>query len=153
MSPSRTAGPRELSRGTLFQGSCVAVGGRALLIEGASGAGKSALALALIDRGATLVSDDIVSLTSGKDRLVAAPAPNIEGKLEIRNLGIAEFPAISAPVALLITLDENAPRYIEAAEQRELAGISIPAVSLFPETDALPLRAEWALRLYSKRTD
>ncbi|MBA3881078.1 MAG: aldolase, partial [Sphingobium sp.] len=38
--------------------SCVAIGDRAVLIEGRSGAGKSDLALRLIDRGARLVSDD-----------------------------------------------------------------------------------------------
>ena len=38
--------------------SSVAVNGAAILISGRSGAGKSDLALRLIDRGATLVSDD-----------------------------------------------------------------------------------------------
>ena len=38
--------------------SSVAIGGRAVLIGGRSGAGKSDLALRLIDRGASLISDD-----------------------------------------------------------------------------------------------
>ncbi len=124
-----------------------------MLIEGPSASGKSTLTLALIDRGATLVSDDIVNLAREQDSLIASPAPNIEGKLEIRNVGIVELATTNAPVALLITLDKNAPRFLESPDQRELAGASIPAVALFPETDALPLRAEWALRLYGKRTD
>ena len=124
-----------------------------MLIEGPSASGKSTLALALIDRGATLVSDDMVNLARDQDSLIASPAPNIEGKLEIRNLGIVELATTHAPVALLITLDKNAPRFIESPDQRELAGAAIPAVALFPETDVLPLRAEWALRLYGKRTD
>ena len=40
------------------QGTCVMIGTQGLLIEGPPGAGKSSLALALIDRGATLVGDD-----------------------------------------------------------------------------------------------
>ncbi len=36
----------------VMQASAVAIAGRALLIEGPPGSGKSALALALIDRGA-----------------------------------------------------------------------------------------------------
>ena len=46
----------------LFQASAVAINGRALLIEGEPGAGKSSLALALIDRGAQLIGDDGVAL-------------------------------------------------------------------------------------------
>ena len=41
----------------------VAIGGRALLIDGPPGSGKSSLALALIDRGALLIGDDAVHLS------------------------------------------------------------------------------------------
>ena len=46
----------------LIQASCVAIGGRGLLILGAPGSGKSSLALALIDRGARLIGDDGVQI-------------------------------------------------------------------------------------------
>ena len=42
--------------------SCVAIGDLAVLIQGHSGAGKSDLALRLVDRGAKLVSDDYTLL-------------------------------------------------------------------------------------------
>ena len=48
---------RALSSETLHA-SCVAINGRAVLIEGRSGSGKSDLALRLIDQGGVLVSDD-----------------------------------------------------------------------------------------------
>jgi serine kinase of HPr protein (carbohydrate metabolism regulator) len=130
------------------QASCVAIGGRGVLIEGPSGSGKSSLALALIDRGATLVGDDGVLLERRGDRLWALPPPAIEGLIEIRNVGLAKLAAVPAPVALVLRLDADAPRYVDAAEQVELAGMALPLVRLWPEAPALALRAEWALGLH-----
>jgi serine kinase of HPr protein (carbohydrate metabolism regulator) len=119
-----------------------------VLIEGAPGSGKSSLALALIDRGAALVGDDGVLLERRGDRLWALPPPEIEGLLEIRNVGLARLAAVPAPVALVVRLDSDAPRYVDAAEQVELAGMVLPLVRLWPEAPGLALRAEWALSLH-----
>ena len=132
----------------LHQASCVAVNGKAVLIEGPPGSGKSSLALALIDRGAMLVGDDGVALDLRDGVLWASPPPNIAGKLEIRNVGIVDLPVTPAPVALLIRLDEDAPRHIDRAERAELLGRAVPLVRLWPGSPVLPLRAEWALRIY-----
>jgi serine kinase of HPr protein (carbohydrate metabolism regulator) len=133
---------------TLANVSCVAIGGRGVLIEGAPGSGKSSLALALIDRGAVLVGDDAVALESRGDRLWALPPPNIAGMIEIRNVGLAELPTCQAPLALVLRLDPAAPRYLETAARVELAGRSLPLLALCPESPALPLRAEYALKLH-----
>ncbi len=133
------------------QSSCVAIGGRAVIIDGPSGSGKSSLALALIDRGAQLIGDDGVTLEQRDGTLWAAPPPNIEGKLEIRNVGIVELPSVTAPVSLSLMLDSAAPRYIDTAETTELAGYALPLVRLWPESPVLALRAEWALRTYGLR--
>lgn len=130
------------------QASCVAIGGRAVLIEGPPGSGKSSLALALIDRGAVLVGDDGVLLEMRDGRLWACPPPTIAGLLEIRNVGLAKLPAVPSALALRIRLDEDAPRYIEQAEQTELAGVTIPTIRLWPGSPVLALRAEWALALH-----
>jgi len=136
----------------IHQASCVAIGGRAILIEGRPGSGKSSLALALIDRGALLVGDDGVTLEASSGgsgpHLWASPPPNIAGKIEIRNVGIAEIPTTAAPVALLLRLDEDAPRHLEAAEQATIAGMKLPLVRMWPGSPVLHLRAEWALRLH-----
>ena len=96
------------------QATCVAIGGRALLIEGPIGSGKSSLALALIDRGAMLVGDDGVMLRARAGTLIACPHPNTRGLLETRNLGLLQFPVREeAPVALVLRLDEAAPRYVD----------------------------------------
>lgn len=131
-----------------YQATAVAIGGRAILIEGESGSGKSSLALALIDRGAALVGDDGVLLGVIGGVLWAFPHPNTRGLMEIRNVGIARMPSVPAPVALAVTLAGDPPRYVENAGTRIIEGIAIPALSLWPETPALPLRAEWALSLH-----
>lgn len=130
------------------QASCVSLQGRGLLIEGRPGSGKSSLALALIDRGAVLVGDDGVLLEERNGRVWALPPPNIAGLLEIRNVGLASLPAEAAPVALVIRLDTEAPRLPEGAEPTTLAGVGVPLIRLYPDTPALPLRAEWALALH-----
>ena len=130
------------------QATCVAVNGRGVLIEGPPGCGKSSLALALIDRGAALVGDDGVLLEVRDGALWALPPPNIAGLLEIRNVGIVTMPAEGAPVALVIRLDPGAPRQPESAEDAVLAGVAGPLIRLWPDTPALPLRAEWALTLH-----
>lgn len=134
--------------GMIHAATGVAIAGRALLLEGPPGSGKSTLALALIDRGATLIGDDAVTLEKRGAQLWAGPPPNIVGKLEIRNVGIVELGAISAPVALLLRLGCDAPRYPEQAGSIEIAGTSLPALAFDPAIASAPLRAEWALRIH-----
>lgn len=130
------------------QAGAIAIGGRGLLIEGAPGSGKSSLALALIDRGATLIGDDGVTLAVREDRLWAAPPPNIAGSIEIRNVGIVTLPTTEAPVSLVLRFDPEAPRHIDGAEQIDLLGLKIPLLRLHPAHWPLPLRAEWAMARY-----
>lgn len=128
---------------------CVALNGRALLIEGASGSGKSTLALTLIDRGAVLIGDDGVTLERRGNRLHASPPPNIAGLLEVRNLGLLQFPVASdVPVALALRIDADAPRFIEVAERTELGGVDLPLVRIWPGGLELALKAELALERY-----
>lgn len=128
------------------QTGCVAIGGRGVLIDGAPGSGKSSLALALIDRGAVLVGDDGVLLTSENGQLIAAAHPNIAGKLEVRNVGLVDMPVSPpVPVALVIRLDPAAPRFIEGADTMAIAGVCLPLVRLYPDSPILALRAELAL--------
>lgn len=131
------------------QATCVAIKGRAVLIEGEPGAGKSSLALALIDRGAQLVGDDGVRLELHGNRLHASPPPYTNGLIEVRNLGLLPWPVVEdVPVALVIRLDPDAPRFIEATEQVELGGATLPMVRLWPGGEVLALKAELALERY-----
>jgi len=132
------------------QASCVAIGGRAVLIEGASGAGKSSLALVLIDRGAVLVGDDGVLLEPRGAELWALPPPSIAGLIEVRNVGLVTLPASSARVSLVLRLDPGAPRFVEQAEQVVLAGVALPLIRLWPDSPVLALRAEQALAQHGR---
>ncbi|OYW16090.1 MAG: serine kinase [Novosphingobium sp. 12-64-8] len=135
--------------GQPHQATCVMIEGRAILIEGLPGSGKSSLALALIDRGAILVGDDGVLLDIAQGRLLASPPLAIAGKLEVRNLGIIDMPSVvAAPVALVLVLDPRAPRFISTAETSLRAGVALPLIRLYPDTPMLALRAEVALRQY-----
>ena len=132
----------------LVQASAVAVAGRALIIEGAAGSGKSSLALALIDRGAELIGDDGVLLRRKGDWLNACPPPKIRGKFEIRNVGIVDMPVTQAPVALILCLSNDAPRFVDRAETRQLLGLDIPMLRFRAGDAVQAIRAEWALKRY-----
>ena len=69
-------------------GTCVAVGGRAVLITGPSGAGKSALALQMMGLGAELVADDRVALSRRGAVLVARAPAALAGLIEARGVGL-----------------------------------------------------------------
>ncbi|WP_305096601.1 HPr kinase/phosphorylase [Croceibacterium aestuarii] len=131
--------------------SCVAVDGRAVLVVGPPGSGKSSLALALIDRGAVLVGDDGVRLEARDGRCWACPPPHVAGKLEIRNVGLIEFPTAEAPLALAVRLDPAAPRFVETATPARYADHTVPEIALYPDAATLALRLEWALRLHGTR--
>jgi len=132
----------------LRQSTAVAIGGRALLIEGPPASGKSSLALALIDRGATLIGDDGIALESRGAMLWAAPAPATAGLIELRNVGIVSLPTAEAPVALVLTLAHDAPRFVEQADTVEIAGLAVARLVFDPRGPAAAVRAEYALAMH-----
>jgi len=129
--------------------SAVAIGGRAVLIGGRSGTGKSDLALRLIDRGAALISDDYTHLRRIEGQaLASAPAP-IAGKIEMRGVGLVELESVAdVPVALFVDLDHTPERLPEMEERRVFAGVPIPAIGLNGHESSAPLKVEAALKLF-----
>ena len=131
-----------------LQASAIAIEGRAVLIRGAPGSGKSSLALGLIDRGATLIGDDGVTLDVQGDTLFAAPPPNIAGLLEVRGVGLLTLETTSAPVALMVTIGSAAERLPEALPQTDILGKIVPTLCLARTDWTSPMRVECALQMH-----
>jgi len=123
------SGPR-LSTETVHA-STVALEGRAVLITGLSGSGKSDLALRLLDRGFALVSDDRTIIRRDGPRLIASAPPNIAGKLEIRGIGIVDLSHVEdVPVSLLVALSGDIQRMPDEDHRRAILGVDLPLVHI-----------------------
>ena len=132
--------------GTPIQATAVALDGRGLLITGASGAGKSALALDLIAMGGALIADDLVLLSADEGRLFA-DAPRQRGLIEARGIGLLEVRHTDGRHGVDLALDldtESADRLPQARRIAHL-GVSIPLIGrpawLQPAAIAAVLRA------------
>ena len=129
--------------------SSVAIDGRAVLIGGRSGAGKSDLALRLIDRGAVLISDDYTFVRRVQNRAVASAPERIAGKIELRGVGIVEMAtAKDVPVALYVDLSAEPVRLPGGTDRIAIAGIPVPSLALDGHHASAPLKVEAALRLF-----
>ncbi len=134
-----------LSSETLHASS-IALDGRAVLIVGSSGAGKSDLALRLIDRGFTLVSDDQTIVQKRGHRLHASAPATIRGKLEIRGLGIIDMPITDdVPVALVVELTSAIQRLPDESRERVYCGLPVPLISVDAMTASAAAKVAVAL--------
>ncbi len=125
----------------------VAIDGRAVLICGASGAGKSDLALRLIDRGAMLISDDYTIVRSSGGQLEASAPATIAGMMEVRGVGVVDLPSIKgARLALIIDLSQDIDRMPGDPEEWLVAGVPLPVVKVSPFEASAPIKVELALK-------
>lgn len=139
----------------------VAINGRAVLLKGKSGAGKSDLALRLLalPRDALrafgqpvcdvrLIADDRVIIEKEDRQLIAKRPPVLHGKLEVRGVGIIDVSHVmdSAPLALLVTLaaPQDVPRLPEA-DHEMILDIAVPVVHVAPFEASAPLKIALAL--------
>ena len=130
---------------TFVHASAVVIGETGVLIRGASGAGKSALALALLraadpDRKfARLIGDDRIGLSVTNGRVLAMPHPVIAGRIEERGSGLLECGfEPCARLGCIIDLVDLAPqeqaetRFPEAIEESaDISGVILPCLRLW----------------------
>ena len=130
----------------MLHATTVALNGRAVILAGRSGSGKSDLALRLLDRGFLLVSDDQTLVRKAGDRLIASTPPTIKGKLEVRGIGIVEVDqADDVPVCLYVELTSKIERLPDEGRERLILGAKIPLVSIDAMTASAPAKVTLAL--------
>lgn len=114
------------------------VRGRGVMILGRSGAGKTELALTLVERAllrgeaASLVADDRTLLHVEDGRLVASVPAALAGGVEIRGAGLFKVAFVeAAPLYLVVRLvdRDEAERY-PSGETWEFEGVSLPRLLL-----------------------
>jgi HPr kinase/phosphorylase len=131
-------------------GTSVALGGDGILLRGASGSGKSDLALRLIDQGARLVADDQTELRlAGEELQMSAPA-SIADQIEVRGIGIVRLPAV--PIAVLrLVVDLVTGDTIERLPEPQfcqLLGHAVPLIAIAPFEASATAKLRLALRVF-----
>ncbi len=132
--------------------SCVAIGAAGVLLLGRSGAGKSDLALRLIDDGARLVADDRVLLSLRRGALWARAPETIRGLLEIRGVGIVALGArAEARIALAVELGREDTRLPPLRHYTAPLALTqtVPLIRLDPRRASAPAKLRAALAAFS----
>ena len=121
--------------------------GRGVLLRGPPGAGKSDLALRLIDRGARLVADDRVEIALRRGRLIARAPAALAGLIEVRGIGVVPIPR-RASAAIVLVVDLVKPERVDRMPNRAwcvLAGVRLPRLKLAPFEATATLKLRLAL--------
>jgi HPr kinase/phosphorylase len=125
-------------------GSMVDILGVGVLIRGPSGIGKSECVLGLIERGYSLVSDDVTRITRLEGRELMATAPDLtRNHIEVRGIGIINVASvfgigsirIEKRLDLVVTLKdwqevESVDRIGLDREFYEILGLQIPHLTI-----------------------
>ncbi len=119
--------------------------GIGVLLRGDSGVGKSECALALIERGYSLVADDLTQISLVDERELIATSPELNrGYMECRGIGIINIAEmfgiknvrVDKRIDLVVSLHEWTPQVVEertGLEENfyEILGINVPHVDLY----------------------
>jgi HPr kinase/phosphorylase len=125
-------------------GSMVDILGIGVLIRGASGIGKSECVLGLIERGYSLVADDVTRMTMLEGRELMATAPELtRNHMEVRGIGIINVASVfgigsirvEKRLDLVVTLKdwqevEEVDRIGLDREFYEILGLKVPHVTI-----------------------
>ena len=125
-------------------GSMVDILGIGVLIRGASGIGKSECVLGLIERGYSLVADDVTRITMLEGRELTATAPELtRNHMEVRGIGIINVVSVfgigsirvEKRLDLVVTLKdwqevEEVDRIGLDREFYEILGLKVPHVTI-----------------------
>lgn len=134
----------------------IRIGGswRGVLIEGPSGSGKSDLALRALDHGFHLAADDRTVVFVSQGRLFGRAPDRLLGLIEVRGVGVLGHGALPVAEIAMAALCENAPEAVDRLpdpEARELLGVSVPLLRLWPFEPAAPAKLRRALEHLGQR--
>lgn len=126
----------------------VALNGDAVLLRGASGSGKSDLALRLIDEGWDLVADDYTELHEADGALCARAPENIQGLIEVRGIGIVRIGCVARArvVALFDLLPLSDIERLPETANEVLLGHTVPRYGLHGFDASAPAKVRLALK-------
>lgn len=121
--------PARPASGRILHASCVTLDGRGVLILGAAGRGKSALALQLMAVGAELVADDQVALQPRQGRLHASAPPGLPPLIEARGVGLLRVAALRETwLHLVVDLDREETDRLPPKRNITLLDVVLPLV-------------------------
>ncbi len=147
----------------LVHGTCVALGGRGVLLRGVPDSGKSDLALRFISqfgvgagagaggetRIASLVADDQVLLTRIGDGVQARAPRAIRGRMEVRGIGIVDGVHEKTSSLVLIAdlvAAKDVPRLPDFPLPCEnVLGVALPVLKMYPFEISAPVKLKLAL--------
>ena len=121
---------------------------RGVLIEGASGAGKSDLALRAIEAGFTLVADDRVLLFVTAGRLFGRAPDPLAGLVEARGVGVLRRPSRPFAAIALRACCVAGPGAVERMARglkTERLGVLVPTLDIWPLEASAPAKLAAAL--------
>lgn len=115
-------------------------GWRGVLLRGGSGAGKSDLALRLIEAGWRLVADDYAHVWASGGALYACAPDRIAGRIEARGLGILGVAALPlARIVLLVDCRQEPAERLPEPKWDRAAGLCLPHLVLDVRPASAPL--------------
>jgi len=127
---------------------------RGALIEGASGAGKSDLALRALGEGFALVSDDWTVIFVSEGRLFGRAPDAIGGLIEVRGIGIEGCTTLPCAQITVVARCAAGPgrveRHPEAAAEC-LLGVTAPVFVLWPFEKSAPAKLRRVLERLGRR--
>jgi serine kinase of HPr protein (carbohydrate metabolism regulator) len=119
-----------------IEATAVSLDGRAVLLTGRSGAGKSDLALRLIRSGAVLIGDDAVRLSIESGALLVGAVAAPTARVAVRGLGFVPQPTAPDPVPLSLCIALTAKPITAVDPVLSRAGPwhdrYVPEIALYP---------------------
>lgn len=140
-----------MKKSMLVHATAIAIGGRAVLLRGPSGSGKSDLALRLIDGGAWLIADDQAELRREANGVLARSPATIAGLLEVRGIGILRVDTLAeAPLRLCVDLvPPGTVERLPAGSFVEFFALPVPRIALAAFEASAAAKIRLALRAFS----